>query len=68
VERRAVRGEEERSDDDGYGGLEKLRTHHWRLASCICGFGWNVGRRCLRIWSGHAHPFLDAQEGRTVGR
>ncbi len=28
VERRAVRREEERSDDDGYGGLEKLRTHH----------------------------------------
>jgi hypothetical protein len=27
VERRAVRGEEERSYDDGYGGLEKLRAH-----------------------------------------
>jgi hypothetical protein len=27
VERRAVRGEEDRSDDDGYGGLEKLRAH-----------------------------------------
>jgi hypothetical protein len=27
VERRGVRGEEERSDDYGYGGLEKLRAH-----------------------------------------